>query len=262
MITRLHHLEIGTKEPEKLVKKLVQQYGLSPCAHRTSHGIHQIVLSSGSNIFLVVTDLSDESLANFDENNLPHFVPAKTVAEVKSKVNSVYNVAFQVEDISVVASRIEKHHQVAPTIQSNVASDHLGSVRYLTVKSCVGDICHTLIDKNHYHGAFLPHFSPLDLPLSEYPPSRLLDLYNFIDHVAYGLHEHESPAVLEWYSAVLNFKRLMTNSQESQKDGYIVMAGDTGLCLRAMHIPNSQPPFSIVLAEPTSVHGKFLFQIV
>lgn len=71
--------------------------------------------------------------------------------------DSVFNVCLQVCDLE---SWIGKLHEKGVTLfkRLQTISDRFGSVRICTIKSIVGDVYHTLVEKKNYTGEFLPGF--------------------------------------------------------------------------------------------------------
>lgn len=88
------------------------------------------------------------------------------------------------------------------------ASDKNGTVEYACVKSCIGNVVHTLIDTSKYSGAFLPGFEAVEQPAEEFTQEQII---NGIDHVAFALPKQAALNSVQWYEGVLNMKRLVVN---------------------------------------------------
>ena len=88
------------------------------------------------------------------------------------------------------------------------ASDAHGSIEYACIKSCIGNVVHTLIDTSQYAGPHLPGFVPtaiLDRSVSRQA------MIAGIDHVAFALPKHGAFSAVTWYETVLGMKRLVVN---------------------------------------------------
>lgn len=85
------------------------------------------------------------------------------------------------------------------------AMDEYGRLEYACIKSCIGNVVHTLIDTSQYSGLSLPGFIPVSI-LEEKQA-----LINGIDHIAFALQQHSALSTVAWYEKVLGMKRFMVN---------------------------------------------------
>lgn len=88
------------------------------------------------------------------------------------------------------------------------AVDENGSVEYACIKSCVGNVVHTLIDTSQYTGEHLPGFVPV---LTLIQPRVTPSIVRGIDHVAFAISHNEALSTIQWYKTVLGMKRFVTN---------------------------------------------------
>jgi len=88
------------------------------------------------------------------------------------------------------------------------AIDEYGSIEYACIKSCVGNVVHTLIDISQYSGFCLPGFIPVSILEKEKSSQSLV---NSIDHVAFAMPRNSALSSIVWYEKVFGMKRFTVN---------------------------------------------------
>jgi 4-hydroxyphenylpyruvate dioxygenase-like putative hemolysin len=87
--------------------------------------------------------------------------------------------------------------------------DTYGSIEYACIKSCLGNVVHTLLDTSKYTGIYLPGFVPTSTEIDGSSSDRLL--MRSIDHVAFAVSRDEALSTMAWYETVLGMKRFLVN---------------------------------------------------
>ncbi|OAP60440.1 4-hydroxyphenylpyruvate dioxygenase [Fonsecaea erecta] len=118
--------------------------------------------------------------------------------------DAVRDVAFEVDDVAAVydAAVVKGAYPVAAPRTTN---DDFGSAKMASIKT-YGDTIHTLIERQKYHGAFLPGYRAVKEVerTAKYLPSVDLAV---IDHCVGNQDWDEMEAVCEYYERTLGFHR-------------------------------------------------------
>ncbi|CAG7731976.1 unnamed protein product [Allacma fusca] len=148
-------------------------------------------------------------------------------------IDSVFNMAVQVQNLKVTMYRLK---QLGCFILQDITniSDEYGEVNYAIVKSCCGNVVHTLIEKTGYDGWFLPEYERVDVAAKP----TLIDDYDlssnsFFDHVTLVCRTGGTNDIIRWYQDAFEMKRFITNRQDSEEEG-IVIGDDVGMRLKVM----------------------------
>lgn len=204
----VHHVEFGVTNGEEFVRRLRNEYNLSLICARSTKQIQQWVLKSGTARFLI-TQHKNKGDANFIFD--PYHVPwtnekSTSGVQTSAKIDSVFNVALKVKDITTILDRCSrsKCDVIKPL---HTVSDCNGTVIMAIVRSCIGNVVHTLIDDSDYRGLFLPEFVPAD----EVVMLAREQLTTHFDHVTFACECGGSTKVLDWYSEVFGMRRFLIN---------------------------------------------------
>jgi 4-hydroxyphenylpyruvate dioxygenase-like putative hemolysin len=123
-------------------------------------------------------------------------------------IDSVFKVAVEVHDI---ASSLEHIKTAGASILHDVkelnSSD--GVVKSAVVKSCCGNVVHTIIEKKGYEGWFLPGFHYISEEASD-AFQRSVKTTHF-DHFTLACRVGETDGIIQWYERVFGMKRFVTN---------------------------------------------------
>ncbi|XP_071946875.1 4-hydroxyphenylpyruvate dioxygenase-like protein [Antedon mediterranea] len=181
----------------------------------------------------------------------------------QQQIDSVYDVSFHVKNVE---ESFEKAvcGGAEPVCEPKIIQDAYGEVSIAAVRSCVGDVIHTLLNTENYTGVFLPGFTEcLDLN-----NDGKMDQNIYFDHVTYVCPIGETERVLKWYEKCFGLKRLKINSDEDKDEGFVVRGNDVGMRLKAMEYwrcnstrfaasdDNSEQPTNFVVAEALPGQGK------
>jgi 4-hydroxyphenylpyruvate dioxygenase-like putative hemolysin len=213
----IHHVEFGVQNGLKHVNSFLKQYKFQLAGIRTTPAAKQWLLCTHAVRFLI-TELTRDISATYHDPYVHSwsFLPNGDVPTH----DSVFNVALRVKNIDGCVARLAKHNvQIVKPLQT--ISDHVGSVRVCTIKSCVGNVVHTLVDDSRYSGLFLPGFDSIDnrrdlllddqeaKECASFSPSTS-DLHH-IDHVTLCTHCGSSASVINWYEHCFGMKRFFIN---------------------------------------------------
>ena len=230
-LSRLHHVSLHVSHVGNIANYLVSKLKFDLFAARLTDEVRQFAFRRGAAVFLVnerpprsaltlngatrvlqdqPTDLQYNNLHNNNNNNNSDN-PQGCLYDVKTpySVDTVCNVCFEVQDVerSFRALRDQGCDLLVPP---TVVRDSGGSVSYTVVKSIVGNVCHTLIDRTKYEGNFLPGFN--DIINSG---TRVADdadqsgTVTHFDHITYACPTNTTSQVMQWYDRCFGFKRFL-----------------------------------------------------
>ena len=127
----------------------------------------------------------------------------------------VFNVALRVHDTEGCVNRLSNQNvQIIKPLQT--ISDLSGSVRMCSIKSCVGNVVHTLVDDSRYSGLFLPGFvstqncgkiSSGKNEAETWKEKEVAGDLHYIDHVTLCTHCGSSASVISWYGRCFGMKQ-------------------------------------------------------
>ncbi|XP_055855228.1 4-hydroxyphenylpyruvate dioxygenase [Episyrphus balteatus] len=161
--------------------------------------------------------------------------------------DGVKDIAFEVEQLDeIVQYAKQRGAKIIRDIWEE--SDENGTVRFATLQT-YGDTHHTLVDRKHYSGPFLPGYkaSKPDPLLHLLPPIKL----NFIDHVVGNQPDLQMEAVAKWYEQMLQFHRFWSVDDSQIHTEYS--------SLRSIVMSNYEETVKIPINEPAN--GKKKSQI-
>lgn len=269
MCSALHHVEICVGEEKGLLNTLIESFGFTLIARHLTPLSTKWALKHGSAVFVITkrkkdhkhqNDVTDD-IDNFDQgknvfngqanlssgsplivssdlsNDLEHWTVFCCKDQTSHVIDSVFNVALVVRDVDEVTRRVETQGGCVlrkPTI----LKDSHGQVKYSIVTSCLGNVVHTLIDKQDYSGEFLPGFESFSIdnnksfslksksdggehtsmdglqqqPVTDYSNNLNGDpLFTHFDHVALACKSGKSEELIEWYQHCFGMKRFAAN---------------------------------------------------
>lgn len=148
-----------------------------------------------------------------DENGIGKFVATHG--------DGIRDMAFTVEDV-VKTVNFAKAKGAKIIKDLHKEEDENGYVLMATLQ-VYGDSLHTLVQRDHYNGPFLPHYKPHHLTE---PFNKLLEPVNLlhIDHLAanHKLGDMEPTSI--WYEKMLSFHRFMTVDDSIMNSEYSAAA--------------------------------------
>ncbi|XP_060570858.1 4-hydroxyphenylpyruvate dioxygenase-like protein [Ruditapes philippinarum] len=231
----VHHVEFCVRDGETLQRTFLQQYKFSLAATRVTKLLKQWVLKSGTATCLITQQISSENNQSQDQ----YFVESEKNFDCKErqqtrKLDTVFNVALKVKN---VASSVERLSRSGVKVLRPVEkySDKFGEISIAVVKSCIGNVVHTLIQDDEYSGIFLPGFNPVDSVHNNVSSEETLapTLVTHFDHVTFACNCGDTNHILEWYSKCFGMRRFMINSDEDSENGFVIDTEDIGVRLKA-----------------------------
>ncbi|XP_030063184.1 4-hydroxyphenylpyruvate dioxygenase-like protein [Microcaecilia unicolor] len=284
----LNHIAFHVTNGAALLQELVNKFQFHLFAMRVTETTRQFAVKKGSAVFLVnerpklgvataqqkarqegrlglIQECTDLSCIPFN-HALPIVCPGLDLLYdvcTSCSVDTASNVSFEVEDVGSLYRRLYAcgcQILIPPT----EVKDDSGCVIYCVIKSIVGNIYHTFIDRSRYTGEFLPGFQVIDSPAMA---SGLAEITHF-DHVTYACPQGSSSQVLKWYEKCFGFQRFQLHEEENAEDGYIISGDGVGLRLTAMQywtcskvalslpLPRKQSDCRFVLAESLPGQGR------
>uniref|UniRef100_A0A1B6G1S6 4-hydroxyphenylpyruvate dioxygenase n=1 Tax=Cuerna arida TaxID=1464854 RepID=A0A1B6G1S6_9HEMI len=162
--------------------------------------------------------------------------------------DGVKDVAFQVEDLDAIMKKAkERGAKIVKDVWEE--KDEFGLVRLAQIQT-FGDTTHTLVDRSHYKGVFLPGFRSVtneDALIKRLPPGKL----DFIDHVVGNQPDYSMESVADWYEKNLLFHRFWSVDDTQLHTEYSA--------LRSIVMTNWDETVKIPINEPAQ--GKKKSQI-
>ncbi|KAJ8365538.1 hypothetical protein SKAU_G00143690 [Synaphobranchus kaupii] len=256
---RLHHIALHVRNVDKIAYDLVAKFRFNLFAARLNEKARQFAFRKGSAVFIVNERLNHPFL-DLNEGVVAHKGRPSSSTPVLNEIcsshfkldasnnsntecnflydvqpnyslDTVCNVCFEVEDVERTSSALSNQgcdFLVSPT----TVRDDNGIVSYSVVKSIVGNVCHTLIDKTRYEGTFLPGFEKVTKngPLVELATSPI----THFDHIAYACPRKSTPDVMRWYEKYFGFQRFFIDRDEDVNEGFVLNENGIGLRLTAM----------------------------
>ncbi|XP_063887024.1 4-hydroxyphenylpyruvate dioxygenase-like protein [Scylla paramamosain] len=297
MCSGLHHVEICVGEEKDLLNTLIKSLGFTLIARHFTPLSTKWALKHGSAVFVITkrkkdhkhqNGVTDDFIGNIDQgkklakgqanlssespfnvsndlfNDLEHWTVFCCHNQTSHVIDSVFNVALVVRDVDEVTKRVET--QGGRVLRKpTVLKDSHGQVKYSIVTSCLGNVVHTLIDKQDYSGEFLPGFEsfrtdnnescPLNSErdgeehtavdgLQQQPVTNYSNftvnanlnsdpLFTHFDHLAFACEAGKSEGLIEWYQRCFGMKRFAANREDTNEEGF-VLGENIGMRIKAM----------------------------
>ncbi|KAM9831959.1 4-hydroxyphenylpyruvate dioxygenase-like protein [Neosynchiropus ocellatus] len=268
-LLRLHHIAIHVSNVEKLKNDLISKFKFNFFASRIDGKYRQLAFKKGAAVFVVNErpyGLHEEVTSEPGSQRMTARKSVRCLYDVLPyyPVDTVCNVCFEVEDVerSFEALRTRGCSFLVPP---TVVQDDDGHVTYSILKSVVGNVCHTLIDKSKYKGCFLPEFKTTNEQCDQEEDNCPVTHF---DHLTYCCPRNSSEEVLRWYQQVFGFQRFLLQSKEDTDEGLLIDHDGVGLRLKAMEywkcsetgmelpsLSKAEPDCKFVIAESLPGHG-------
>ncbi|XP_069835478.1 4-hydroxyphenylpyruvate dioxygenase-like protein [Dendropsophus ebraccatus] len=238
-LIRLSHIALQVSSPQKIIAHLVTRYRFTPFAARGLDGGApcQVALRSGSVVF-VVNEIPQASALLYDS---PVPLPSPDTA---------CNISYEVDDLPGLCQRLVRNGGGLLVPLTQLHSD-VGPVSYCVVKSILGNVRHTLIDRSRCTANFLPGFQPLE---KEDTAASLVNVTG-IDHVTYACPRGTTPHVIEWYKQCFGFEHFPLRKGEDPSRGFEISGPQIGLRLTSVGCPGQAEVGKIVMAESLPQQG-------
>ncbi|GCB73752.1 4-hydroxyphenylpyruvate dioxygenase-like protein [Scyliorhinus torazame] len=223
-VQRLSHIAFHVGDGERLARDLIQRFRFQLFGSRVTERVRQLVLRRGSAVFMVNESPGGRRGEPGPRGLLYDVAPAQAV-------DSACNVSFEVRDVERAALLLERLGcQVL--VPPRPVEDELGWVAYSVVRSVVGNVSHTLIQRSGYRGDFLPGFGPP--PPAEQEAAGGPGAITHFDHITYACPPQQSAHILDWYRRCFGFQRFLLNRSDDLDDGYVIKGNNQGMRLSAM----------------------------
>ncbi|KAM4526495.1 4-hydroxyphenylpyruvate dioxygenase-like protein [Fundulus diaphanus] len=278
-LRRLHHVSLFVSNGHKLASDLVSKYKFNLFATRLTDRSTQVAFRKGAAVFVVNERPTQSTLALNEwpqvagnDRNDQNSSDAPRVSLEKHKrsqpsclydvhldhpVDSVSNVCFEVGDVERAFKELRRlgcDFYVPPT----TVEDENGLVTYSVVKSVVGNVCHTLIDKTKYGGIFLPGFDVTEKDWDLEKEDLSCPVTHF-DHITYACPRNSTHQVMKWYEKLFGFQRFFIDGDEDVDEGFVVNQEGIGLRLTAMEYWKcSKAGISLPFADKREPDCKFV----
>ncbi|CAL1599612.1 unnamed protein product [Knipowitschia caucasica] len=241
-VQRLHHVSLHVSHADRVARELVSKFKFRPFASRYRDASHQLALRKGRAVFVIndrreagepVANKWDFTGVTRETSNYGDGVSSGCLYDVDAPygVDTVANVCFEVRDVQRSFQTLKRSGCSFPVTPTCVRDDS-GVVTYAVVKSVVGNVCHTLIDKSRYEGGFLPGFQLIGEE-GEEPEDEACPVTHF-DHITYACPQRFTHTALQWYETMFGFKRFFIGSNEDPEEGLVLDQDGIGLRLTAM----------------------------
>ncbi|XP_077134451.1 4-hydroxyphenylpyruvate dioxygenase-like protein [Ranitomeya variabilis] len=239
-LIRLSHISLQVSSPQRIITDLVTKYRFRPFAARGLDGVApcQVALRNGK-VVLIVSEMSESSALLYDSP-----VPSPSP-------DTACNVSYEVEEVPGLCQRLVSKGCSVLVPPTQLHSD-AGPVSYCVVRSILGDIRHTLIDRTRYAAAFLPGFQPLEKEDNgDGSPANV----SHIDHVTYACPRGATPQVIEWYRKCFGFQHFPLRKGENMNQGFEISGPQIGLRLTSIECSGRAELGKIVMAESLPQQG-------
>ncbi|XP_044194650.1 4-hydroxyphenylpyruvate dioxygenase-like protein [Thunnus albacares] len=282
-LSRLHHISLHVSNVEKIANDLISKFKFNLFATRLTDGSKQLAFRKGAAVF-VVNESPNQSGVRLNEgvtdiySPVPHRVNVgkynqgnslKCLYDVSPhySVDTVNNVCFEVEDVERSFNAL-RHLGCNFLIPPTTVQDEKGVVTYSVLKSIVGNVCHTLIDRSKYEGSFLPGFNVIEKDCSLEDEDLSCPITHF-DHITYACPRKTTHQVMRWYEQLFGFQRFFIDSNEDIEEGFVINQEGIGLRLTAMEywkcskagialpfVDKKEPDCKFVIAESLPRQGR------
>ncbi|XP_066482017.1 4-hydroxyphenylpyruvate dioxygenase-like protein [Tiliqua scincoides] len=231
-LNRLCYIGFHVPEGQQLASKLIHKFGFEPFATRVTEWSKQLVCRRGAAIFIVNEKLKPVAGEASPWFSSGHCKDKAFIYDVDPQyaVGTASNICFETEDVHAISQSLQErgcHILIPPTD----ITDKDGCVTYAVVKSILGNISHTLLDRSQYYGPFLPGFHVVKGTSKEVQEAK--EVTHF-DHITYACSKGNSQAVLDWYKNYFGFQRFLLHPQDNATEGYRIRGSGVGLRLTGM----------------------------
>ncbi|KAF7165073.1 hypothetical protein CNMCM6106_001351 [Aspergillus hiratsukae] len=194
----------------------VTRMGFKQIAYRGpetgSRSVVSHVVSNGQAIFVLTSPIRPLSETSEYDDDVTE-ADQKLLEEIHSHLNKhgdgVKDVAFRIEgDIEAVWKRAVDHGAAPVAPPTTLKDDRHGSITLATIGT-YEDTVHSLINRRHYSGPFLPGYEAVT---DDDPINRLLPSIDFIeiDHCVGNQPWNGVDPIVKYYEDCLNFHRYWT----------------------------------------------------
>lgn len=214
----VHHIQLSVKHGPFIISKL-KQAGFKIFAQSRYADVRQWAMRSGTARFVITETKSLENEQSCNMSNgthsisdtslplvSPSFVCPQSLCRNTLSGDTVFNVAFEPLNLEKTLDLARENRAHILHDLRTVDDGKFGHVRFAVIKSCLGNVIHTLLDTSQYKGDFLPGFiSETDTCMDD--NSHV----THFDHVTLACHEGRINEAMKWYESCLGMKRFLIN---------------------------------------------------
>ncbi|XP_006820961.1 4-hydroxyphenylpyruvate dioxygenase-like protein [Saccoglossus kowalevskii] len=213
MSASIDHFEVACVNALSRSKAFCTQFGFSLFAVNLDGAVMQYACKAGESIFVFSQRPEDCVLSG----------------------DTVFDCALSVDKVAAVFNRALKAGATNIKKPMELHDENgNGSVTMAIIGSPIGNVVHTLINRENYKGIFLPGFTPPDITtLAQFPASTYKIKTTHIDHVTYVVERGTSPKMIEFYGNALGCERFRVNLNEDDETGMPVNVGSVEMRLMA-----------------------------
>lgn len=209
-LSRLHHISLHVSNAEKIANDLVSKFKFNLFAARLTDRSRQLALRKGAAVFVVNERPTREGLnhphrLSVGKDGQDHHTKCLYDVSPSYSVDTVSNVCFEVEDVERSYNDM-RHLGCNFLVHPTTVRDEGGHVTYSVLKSVVGNVCHTLIDRSKYKGGFLPGFDVIKPDCSLEDEDKSCPITHF-DHITYACPRGTTHQAMKWYEDLFGFHR-------------------------------------------------------
>ena len=146
----IHHIEWSVRNLDEIRDYLIRSYGFTKFARRIDPEIRQEAVRCGACVFL----LSEKSSVNKTVSNSSNEYP---VYKTETQHDTVFNVCMEVDSVEETTEMAAEIGAVILEKPKKI-EDEFGEVVVSSVRSCLGNVIHSIVNTKSYTGAFLPGF--------------------------------------------------------------------------------------------------------
>jgi len=233
-LSRLHHVSLHVSHVGSIASDLVSKLKFDLFAARLTDGARQFAFRKGAAVFVVnerppfetgsptlnggdtcegvratyVSHLQNNNNNNNTTTNNNKDNAQGCLYDVDSphSVDTACNVCFEVRDVERAFAALRDLGCVL-LVPPTVVRDSGGAVTYTVVKSVVGNVCHTLVDRTGYEGSFLPGFRDVANLSSATEAADTSCPVTHFDHITYACEGKTTAQVMQWYEKCFGFQR-------------------------------------------------------
>lgn len=218
----IHHIELCVKDIHETLKTL-RRYGFVPFAKRETAICKQVATRLSSIVFIV----SEKTRGFKIRNKLLRSIRNESYLVLCSRceneeasdddddddhVDSVFNVALNVKNVHSLTDRVKMHDANSVLHPPSVVKDTNGHMSFSIIKSICGNVVHSLLNLENYHGHFLPGFTEIS-NINSYDDtySTEIDTINsnitHVDHVTLACHTGYSESIIKYYQNAFGMEK-------------------------------------------------------
>lgn len=216
----IHHLQLCCKDIHETLK-ILRRYGFVPFAKRETAICKQVATRLSSIVFIV----SEKTRGFKTHNKLLGSIRNENYLVLCSRceneesndddtvhVDTVFNVALNVKNVNSLTDRVKMHDASSVIHPPSVVKDNNGEMVFSIIKSICGNVVHTLLNLENYHGYFLPGFTEIsNVNIYDDTYSTAIDLVNsnitHVDHVTLACHSGYSGKIIQYYENAFGMEK-------------------------------------------------------